>query len=228
MRVDYTNIPRHIQTCDMNCGSAFEPGASGLPYSCTSICVRSWCNWRASCVDSKPKKKCVRNTIAAKTNENCHNPLLANLKLQLNQIRKSLKQVYRKPNSAHLLAHAHELKVTLFTTTINTAWKLLRDYKSDDSSVSPQVPSQMRTNISADKRMWTEGDIQREPHIGIKAGTNIDITWVTIFKITFSRLGVNLKQIESHSHSTHPTHPTRISQIPNSTKPPPGRKLRKW
>jgi len=24
-----------------NCGSAFEPGASGLPYYCASICVRS-------------------------------------------------------------------------------------------------------------------------------------------------------------------------------------------
>jgi len=79
-----------------------------------------------------------------------------------------LKQAYRKQNSAHLLAHAHELKVTPFTATINTAWKLLRDYKGDDFSASPQLPSQMRTNISADKRMWTEGDIQREPHIGIK------------------------------------------------------------
>jgi len=36
MRVDFTHIPRCIQTCDMNCGSAFEPGASGLPYYCTS------------------------------------------------------------------------------------------------------------------------------------------------------------------------------------------------
>jgi len=41
----------------VNCGSAFEPGASGLPYYCTSTCVRSWCNWRASCVDSKPNQK---------------------------------------------------------------------------------------------------------------------------------------------------------------------------
>jgi len=40
-----------------NCGSAFEPGASGLPYYCVSICVRSWCNWRASSVDSKTNKK---------------------------------------------------------------------------------------------------------------------------------------------------------------------------
>jgi len=39
-----------------NCGSAFEPGASGLPYHCAFICVRSWCNWRTSSVDSKPKK----------------------------------------------------------------------------------------------------------------------------------------------------------------------------
>jgi len=39
-----------------NCGSAFEPGASGLPYYCTSIYVRSGCTRGASCVDSKTKK----------------------------------------------------------------------------------------------------------------------------------------------------------------------------
>jgi len=36
-----------------------EPGASGLPYYCTSICVRFGCTRLASCVDSKPKKKYV-------------------------------------------------------------------------------------------------------------------------------------------------------------------------
>jgi len=41
----------------VHCGSAFEPGASRLPYYYISICVYSWCNGRASCVDSKPKKK---------------------------------------------------------------------------------------------------------------------------------------------------------------------------
>ena len=45
-----------------NCGSAFEQGASGLPDYCTSICVRSSCTRRASCVDSKPKKEKKRNT----------------------------------------------------------------------------------------------------------------------------------------------------------------------
>jgi len=40
-----------------NCGSAFESGASGLPYYCTPICVRFGCTRLASCVDSKPKKK---------------------------------------------------------------------------------------------------------------------------------------------------------------------------
>jgi len=41
----------------VHCRSAFELGTSGLPYYCTSICVRSWCNWRAtsSCVDSTTK-----------------------------------------------------------------------------------------------------------------------------------------------------------------------------
>jgi len=75
-----------------------------------------------------------------------------------------------RADMACLLAHAHELKVAPFTTTINTAaWKLLRDYKGDDSSASPQLPSQMRTNMSAAKRMWKEGDIQRAPHIGTKS-----------------------------------------------------------
>ena len=41
----------------MNCRSTSEPGASGLPYYCTSFCVRSCCIWCASCVDSKPKKQ---------------------------------------------------------------------------------------------------------------------------------------------------------------------------
>ena len=31
---------RYIQTCDIICGSAFEPGASGLPCACTPpVCV---------------------------------------------------------------------------------------------------------------------------------------------------------------------------------------------
>ena len=167
------------------------------------------------------------NTIAAKTNKNRHNPLLATLKLQLIQMRKTLKQSYKKQDSAHLLAHEHELKVTPFTTTINTAWKLLRDYKGDDSSASRQLPSQMRTNISADKRMWTEGDIQWEPHTGIKSLHQHRYHLVSIFEFALSRLGRNPKQIDSHRHSTHPTHPTRKSQILNSTKPIPGRKLRK-
>jgi len=37
--------------------SAFEPGASGLPYYCPSICVRSSCTRHASCADSKPNKQ---------------------------------------------------------------------------------------------------------------------------------------------------------------------------
>jgi len=40
-----------------NCGSAFEPGASGLSYYCASICDRFGCTRHATCVDSKPTKK---------------------------------------------------------------------------------------------------------------------------------------------------------------------------
>jgi len=39
---------------------SIQPGASGLPYYCASICVRSGCTQRARCVNSKPKK--INNT----------------------------------------------------------------------------------------------------------------------------------------------------------------------
>ena len=42
------NNDKTKHTSNSNCGSAFESGASGLPYYCASMCVRSWCNWRAS------------------------------------------------------------------------------------------------------------------------------------------------------------------------------------
>jgi len=60
-------------------------------------------------------------------------------------MRKTLKQVYKPQNSAHLLAHAHELKVTPFTITINTVWKLLQDYEGDDSSASTKPPPERKS-----------------------------------------------------------------------------------
>jgi hypothetical protein len=56
----YNNNHKTRHKNNTNCGSAFEPGASGLPYYCTSICVRFGCTRRArraSCADSKPTKK---------------------------------------------------------------------------------------------------------------------------------------------------------------------------
>ena len=41
----------------VHCGSAVEPGASGLPYYCTSICARVGCTRFANCVDSKQDSK---------------------------------------------------------------------------------------------------------------------------------------------------------------------------
>jgi len=40
-----------------NCGSAFEPGASGLPYYCTSICVRFGLLCALAVWIQNPKKK---------------------------------------------------------------------------------------------------------------------------------------------------------------------------
>jgi len=44
-------LQNNIYVSKVYCGSSVEQGTSGLPYYCTSICVRSWCNWRASCVN---------------------------------------------------------------------------------------------------------------------------------------------------------------------------------
>jgi len=55
VRVDYTHLPR----CKHVTWIAGVPSSQALPgylYYCNSICVRSWCNWRANCVDSNPKK----------------------------------------------------------------------------------------------------------------------------------------------------------------------------
>ena len=41
-------LQNNFQVSKVHCKSVFNPGASGLPYYCTSICVRSWCNLRAS------------------------------------------------------------------------------------------------------------------------------------------------------------------------------------
>jgi len=54
------NIQIHPPQNNIHCGSASEPGASGLPYYCCSTpgptCVRSCCKWRASCVVSQQEQ----------------------------------------------------------------------------------------------------------------------------------------------------------------------------
>jgi len=50
-------LHNNIHVSKVHCGSAFEPGVSRLPYYCTSICVRSWCNWRAKLGIPNQKKK---------------------------------------------------------------------------------------------------------------------------------------------------------------------------
>jgi len=52
---------------------------------------------------------------------------------------------------------------------MNNEWRLLHNYKDNDSSTTPQLPSQMRINQSPDKRLWKEGEIQRDPKIGIES-----------------------------------------------------------
>ena len=41
------------------------PSSQVLPSYCTSTCARSCCTWRASCVDSNPKKNCYPQMASA-------------------------------------------------------------------------------------------------------------------------------------------------------------------
>ena len=49
---------------------------------------------------------------------------------------------------------------------MNTAWQLLHDYKSNEAAGKSQLPSQMRTKKSSDKRLWCQDHIQRDPALG--------------------------------------------------------------
>ena len=65
------SLQNNIHVSKVHCRSAFEPGASRLPYYCTSICMRSCCTWRASCVDSKPKKRKEERSVRTELNHIC-------------------------------------------------------------------------------------------------------------------------------------------------------------
>jgi hypothetical protein len=95
----------------------------------------------------------LKNTIATRKKENPHNPEILLLNKLCNQKKKELTIEYKKQNSALLHKHAHEIKVTPFNATMNTAWQLLHDYKSNETAGKSQLPSQMRTNKSIDKRL---------------------------------------------------------------------------
>jgi len=49
---------------------------------------------------------------------------------------------------------------------MNTAWQLVHDYKSNEAAGKLQLPSQMRTNKSMDKRLWWPDHIQRDLALG--------------------------------------------------------------
>jgi len=55
--VQIHSLQNNIHVSKVHRGSAFEPGASGLPYYCTAPVWCSCCNWRASCVVTKTNKQ---------------------------------------------------------------------------------------------------------------------------------------------------------------------------
>ena len=108
----------------------------------------------------------LKNTIATRKKGNPHNAELWFLNKLCNQKKKELIINYKRQNSALLHKQAHEIKVTPFNATMNTTWHLLHDYKSNESAGKSQLPSQMRTNKSIDKRLWWPDHIQRDPAPG--------------------------------------------------------------
>jgi hypothetical protein len=54
---------RQLEKSDVT-ATALEPGAYGIPYYCTSDCVRFGCTRLASCVDSNPKKKTTAAAVS--------------------------------------------------------------------------------------------------------------------------------------------------------------------
>jgi len=54
---------RQLEKSDVT-ATALEPGAYGIPYYCTSNCVRFGCTRLASCVDSKQNKKTTAAAVS--------------------------------------------------------------------------------------------------------------------------------------------------------------------
>ena len=89
----------------------------------------------------------LKDTIATRKKENPHNLELPLLNKLCNQKKKVFIIDNKKQNSALLHKHDHEIKVTPFNATMNTAWELLHDFKSNESADKSQLPSQMHMGL---------------------------------------------------------------------------------
>jgi len=69
----------------------------------------------------------LRDTISARNKENSDNLQLQSLKKLRNKKTKELAPDYKRQNSALFHIQAHDIKVTPFNATMNTAWQLLHD-----------------------------------------------------------------------------------------------------
>ena len=76
----------------VQCGSAFEPGACGLPHYCTSTFFLFFLYFRSCCVATKPKKKMSRShycTTNAKEIKRMHNVQWLCLKVEYSTPKKA-------------------------------------------------------------------------------------------------------------------------------------------
>ena len=121
-------------------------------------------------------------------------------KKHLIDLRKTPKPIHQKRNNAQ----AHEIRITLFTTTINTARKRLRYYKNSLFPATP-VPNAHK-HIDRWKTMGTRHNRNRPPTWHQKlASTQISFrTWSS------QRPSFPLERISSRLRHTSPQNPTSL------------------
>jgi len=134
-----------------------------------------------------------KDTIATRKKENPHNPELPLQNKFCNQKKKGLILDYNKQNSTLLHKHAHEIKVTPFNATMNTAWQLLHDYKSKRPPANRNCPHKCAQTSQLTKDCGAQTTSKENPRLVNKDTTKIDMPLATIYQYTHSHPGMKKK-----------------------------------
>ena len=144
--------------------------------------------------------------------------------LGYNKKQRELATEYKRQNSALLHAQAHDIKVTPFNATMNTAWQLIHDYKSNEATGKPQLPSQMRTICQPTKDCGGQDPSRETLHLASRVITNISMPLAMISEDTLIPSGMKMKLHVYKQTSTRPTPQTHKYQTHNSTFDQPEKK----